>query len=75
VLVATAITSGSGTAASSLIIAWPTNSPALTLQSTTNLIPPTLWATVSPAPVVVNGQYTVTNIISGAQQFFRLANP
>ncbi len=26
-----------------------------------------------PAPVVVNGQYTVTNPISGKQQFFRLS--
>jgi len=46
---------------------------AYTLQSTTNLAPPTVWATNSPAPVVVNGQNGVTNASSGAQQFFRLS--
>jgi len=43
----------------------------LTLQSTTNLISPAVWTTVSPAPVVVNGQNTVTNPISGTQKFFK----
>jgi hypothetical protein len=55
-----------------IIVAWPTNNSGLTLQSTANLVD---WTTVSNAPTVVNGQYTVTNIISGAQQFFRLAAP
>jgi hypothetical protein len=31
-----------------------------------------VWTTNSPAPVVANGQNTVTNPISGTQQFFRL---
>jgi hypothetical protein len=35
--------------------------------------PAPVWTTNSPAPVVVNGQNTVTNPISGAQQFFRLS--
>ena len=43
-----------------------------TLQSTTNLGSSAVWATNSPAPVVVNGQNTVTNPMSGSQQFFRL---
>jgi hypothetical protein len=75
VLTATVNTAGSGTAASSIVIAWPTNNSGLTLQSASNLIAPTVWASVSIAPVVINGQYTVTNNISGGQQFFRLANP
>jgi hypothetical protein len=59
-------------------LTWPTNFAGFdytgyTLQSTTNLNVPTLWAPVSPAPVIVNGQNTVTNPISGAQQFFRLS--
>jgi uncharacterized repeat protein (TIGR03803 family) len=36
------------------------------LQSTTNLVPPVVWAPVS-------GQNAVTNTISGAQQFYRLS--
>jgi hypothetical protein len=67
---------GSGAVAqNSIVLAWPTNNAGLTLQSTTNFFAPTVWATVSIAPVVVNGQYTVTNIMSGPQQFFRLATP
>jgi hypothetical protein len=60
----------------SIILTWPaTTNGGFTLQSTTNLGSPMAWADVSIAPVVVNGQNTVTNIISGGQQFFRLANP
>jgi uncharacterized repeat protein (TIGR03803 family) len=56
-----------------VILTWPTYAPGVTLQSTTNLVSPAVWNTVSPAPVVVNGQNTVTNPISGAQQFYRLS--
>jgi len=60
-----------------VVLSWPTNYAGLnytglTLQSTTNLKSP-VWTTNPPAPVVVNGQYTVTNPISGTQQFFRLS--
>jgi uncharacterized repeat protein (TIGR03803 family) len=59
-----------------LILTWPTNYAGFdytgyTLESTTNLVSP-VWATNSPAPVVVNGQNVETNTISGTQQFYRL---
>jgi alpha-tubulin suppressor-like RCC1 family protein len=57
--------------ASALILAWPTNLAGFNLQSTTNLISP-VWTTNLSAPVVVNGQYTLTNPIAGTQ-FFRLS--
>jgi hypothetical protein len=73
VLAVTVNPAGSGAGGpNAIIVAWPTNNSGLTLQSTANLVD---WTTVSNAPTVVNGQYTVTNIISGAQQFFRLAAP
>jgi len=56
----------------SMILTWPTNYAGFTLQSTTNLVSPA-WTTNSPLPVVVNGQNTVTNPISGNHQFFRLS--
>jgi hypothetical protein len=59
----------------SIILTWPTTNGGFTLQSTTNLGSPMVWTNVSIAPVVVNGQNKLTNIISGGQQFFRLANP
>jgi uncharacterized repeat protein (TIGR03803 family) len=62
----------------SVIVTWPIDYAGFsyagfTLQSTTNLTPRAVWATNSPAPVVINGQYAVTNPISGSQQFFRLS--
>ena len=60
-------------AAANVILSWPTNAIGFTLQSTTNLGSSAIWTTNSPAPVVVNGQNTVTNPISGTQQFFRLS--
>ena len=61
--------------AGNVILSWPTNAAGLTftLQSTTNLVSPAVWTTVSPSSVVVNGQNTVTNPISGTQQFYRLS--
>jgi hypothetical protein len=61
-------------ATNSIILAWPTNDVGFTLQTTTDLSAPTGWVIVYTAPTVVAGKYTVTNVISGAQQFFRLAN-
>jgi uncharacterized repeat protein (TIGR03803 family) len=62
---------------SSLIFKWPTNVAGFnytgfTLQSTTNLGSSAFWTTVFPGPVVVNGQNTVTNPVTGTQQFYRL---
>jgi hypothetical protein len=50
----------------------PTHATGFTLQSTTNL-GSSVWTTNSLAPVVVNGQNTVTNPISGTQRFYRLS--
>jgi len=60
-----------------VVLSWPTNFNGLdytgyTLQSTTNLLYPAAWVTNSPAPVVIAGQNTVTNLTTGAQKFFRL---
>ena len=55
-----------------LNLAWPTSASAFTLQATTNLSLP-VWETNLPAPIVVNGQNTVTIPASATQQFFRLS--
>jgi uncharacterized repeat protein (TIGR03803 family) len=55
-----------------VVLTWPTNATGFTLQSTANLSPAG-WSTNLPAPVVINGQYTVRNPISGTQQFYRLS--
>jgi uncharacterized repeat protein (TIGR03803 family) len=61
-----------------VILSWPTNvagfdSTGYTLQSSASLVPPAVWTANSTAPVVVAGRNTVTNPISGARQFYRLA--
>ena len=60
-------------AGNQVVLSWPTWAPNFTLQSTTNLVSPAVWNTVSPAPVIVNGNNTVTNPISGSQKFYRLS--
>ena len=55
-----------------VILTWPTNATGFTLRSTTNIVS-IVWTTNSSAPVVVNGQNEVTNLISDTQQFFRLS--
>src|ERR1019366_7254105 len=61
--------------AANVILTWPTNATGFTLQSTANLVSPAVWTTVVPGPVAVNGNNTVTNPISGTQQFYRLSPP
>jgi uncharacterized repeat protein (TIGR03803 family) len=56
-----------------VILVWPTNAVGFNLQSRSNSLSPQVWAAVSPAPVVVNGQNTVTNPASGTQKFYRLS--
>ena len=42
-------------------------------RAATNLLSPASWITNLPAPVVINGRFTVTNSISGKQMFYRLS--
>jgi uncharacterized repeat protein (TIGR03803 family) len=64
-------------AGANVVVSWPTNVSGFDysgyiLQSTTQLGASAVWATNSPTPVVINGQNTVTNPISGLQKFYRL---
>ncbi len=56
-----------------VILTWPTNAIGFTLQSTTNLVSPAIWTNVSPGPVVVDRQNTVTNPILSTRHFYRLS--
>jgi uncharacterized repeat protein (TIGR03803 family) len=60
-------------AGNQVLLSWPTWAPNFNLLTATNLAEPIVWATASPAPVVVNAQNIVTNPISETQQFFRLS--
>jgi uncharacterized repeat protein (TIGR03803 family) len=56
-----------------VVLTWSTNAGVFNLESTTNLVPPAAWSTVSPTQVVVSGQNAVTNPISGTRKFYRLS--
>jgi uncharacterized repeat protein (TIGR03803 family) len=60
-------------AGANVLLTWPTNASGFSLQSSTSLGSSAIWASNLPTPVAVNGQFTVTNPISGTQQFFRLS--
>jgi hypothetical protein len=47
---------------------------AYAVQSATDLGPGVVWSANLPAPVIANGLSTLTNPVSGAQQYFRLAH-
>ena len=56
---------------SRVVITWPTNVAGFVLQWSTNLAL-TNWTTATPAPVVVRGQYTVTNYSTNDFRLYRL---
>jgi autotransporter-associated beta strand protein len=59
---------------SSIVFSWPTNDPAFTLQSITDLSSNN-WTTVSPGPAIVGPNYVVSNTPSGPRKFYRLIKP
>jgi uncharacterized repeat protein (TIGR03803 family) len=59
--------------ATNVILEWPANAVGFSLQSTTNLVPPVSWNEVVSPQGVVNGNISVTNLISSPQNFYRLS--
>jgi len=58
-----------------VILTWPTNSTGYILQSAPNPTPAATWTPVVPTPVIINQLNSVTNPITGSQQFYRLIQP
>jgi hypothetical protein len=56
----------------SLILSWPLSAANFSLQTTTNLVDPNSWVTLTNVPAIVNLQNAVTNPVSGGAQFYRL---
>ena len=57
-----------------VILTWPAIVTGFRLQAITNLVTPSAWNTNLPAPVIIAGENTVTNPITGPQMFYRLAH-
>jgi hypothetical protein len=54
-----------------IVFNWPTNTLGFTLQWSTNLGAAN-WSNATPSPVIVNGQYAVTNNTTNKFKFYRL---
>jgi hypothetical protein len=54
-----------------MVFKWPTNALGFALQWSTNL-GVLSWSNATPSPVIVNGQYTVTNNMTNQMRFYRL---
>ena len=55
-----------------LILSWPTNARAFTLQSTLDLKSPVTWIDSTSIPAVIGSHFTLTNTTSGGARFYRL---
>jgi hypothetical protein len=54
-----------------MVFTWPTNTLGFSLQWVTNLGLAN-WSNATPPPVIVSGQYTVTNSMTNNAKFYRL---
>ncbi|NOS71807.1 MAG: Ig-like domain-containing protein [Verrucomicrobia bacterium] len=54
-----------------MVFKWPTNALGFSLQWVTNLSSVN-WSNATPAPLIVSGQYTVTNSMTNTAKFYRL---
>jgi len=60
-----------------VVLTWPSGVfgaeyDGYSLQFTTNLVPPVIWADNATTPAAINSQNVVTNCMTGTQQYFRL---
>jgi alpha-tubulin suppressor-like RCC1 family protein len=58
-----------------LTLSWSTAAVGFKLQSTFDFGPPVSWNDSTNVPVVVGGQFTVTNTASGSNKFYRMKKP
>jgi hypothetical protein len=56
-----------------VVLAWPANTAAFTLQSTASLDPPIIWSAVALAPIVTGGENRWTTKLPYREQYYRLS--
>jgi hypothetical protein len=64
---------GIGLAAGNVMLSWPTNAPVCHLESASTLTPPVCWQVATNTTAIVSTNFTITNVISGANKFYRLS--
>ena len=55
-----------------VILTWPADETGYSLQFKPSIDPQATWGAILPTPVLINGQYTVTDAISSSQRYYRL---
>ena len=60
---------------SDLDILWPASATGFNLYSTTNLLPPVVWSSVTNTPIIQGDNWMVSIPIGGANYYFRLEIP
>ena len=58
---------------SEVALSWATNGPTIRLESTSTLSPPICWQVVTNTPGIAGTNFTVTNVISNVNKFYRLS--
>jgi len=53
-------------------LAWPAEASGFNLETASNLQPNAIWSAVADAPVLQNGQQTLSRPVTNSNQFFRL---
>jgi hypothetical protein len=56
-----------------IVLSWPAAIYGYSLEYSSNIGSLAVWDSVTNPPVEINGQNTVTNVITGTQMFFRLS--
>jgi hypothetical protein len=59
-------------AGSSMVLSWPTNAESFSLESATDLGPPSFWKRVATEPAMLARTFVVTNSPDGGRSFYRL---
>ena len=62
---------GASNQGTNIVFKWPTNALGFSLQWGANL-GLAIWSNATPMPVIINGQYTVTNGMTNITRFYRL---
>jgi hypothetical protein len=61
-------------AGSNAVVSWPASYGDFALESATNLPTANNWSALAGTPVIVGGQFNVTNSAAGARKYFHLKN-
>jgi hypothetical protein len=59
--------------AGGVTISWPTNAVGFHLEAASAISPDPCWTRISDEGVVVGGNYSVTNMVTGPSVFYRLS--